>query len=270
MSSNWQTAFFRGVALDFWRLAATPEMTADDVRFLQRTLPINPGARLLDVPCGNGRHAIELAKLGCHGTGVDSSEEFIAEARAAPVDAEWILGDMCDLPWSNTLDGAYCFGNSFCYLDHHGATQFLAAIGRCLKPGGRFAIAFTGQKGTVRRRIVAIVILVGRVVVFRPRHMPAEELERGYGWIYRRLFSHASIWRRCPEDWRAAAPYLAMSYLYKRSNRFWHFLIAHDLVHTVWRPLVEFTRRRHLLFRQRLAETPAASGAAGCVVSAGV
>ncbi len=55
--------------------------------------------------------------------------------------------------------------------------------------------------------------------VFRPRHMSPEELEAGYAWIYHRLFSHASIWRRRPEDWRAVAPYLAMSYLYKRSNR---------------------------------------------------
>src|SRR5262245_7640338 len=36
--------------------------------------------------------------------------------------------------------------------------------------------------------------------VFRPRHMSPEELEAGYQWIYRRLFSHASIWRRRPED----------------------------------------------------------------------
>ena len=70
--------------------------------------------------------------------------------------------------------------------------------------------------------------------VFRPKHMTPEELEHGYGWIYQRLFSHASIWRRRPEDWRAVPPYLAMSYLYKRSNRFWHLLIKHDLVHTVW------------------------------------
>jgi radical SAM superfamily enzyme YgiQ (UPF0313 family) len=48
--------------------------------------------------------------------------------------------------------------------------------------------------------------------VFRPKHMSPEELEQGYAWIYERLFSHASIWRRRPEDWRAAAPYLAMSY----------------------------------------------------------
>jgi SAM-dependent methyltransferase len=141
MSSNWQTAFFRGVALDFWRLAATPEMTAADLRFLERTLQITPGAQLLDVPCGNGRHAVELAKLGCRVTGVDSSEEYIVEARSAPGDAEWILGDMCDLPWSNRFDGAYCFGNSFGYLDRQAAGIFLAGIGRCLKPGGRFAIA---------------------------------------------------------------------------------------------------------------------------------
>jgi radical SAM superfamily enzyme YgiQ (UPF0313 family) len=93
--------------------------------------------------------------------------------------------------------------------------------------------------------------------VFRPKHMSPEELERGYEWIYDRLFSHSSIWRRRPEDWRAVAPHLAMSYLYKRSNRFWHLLIKHDLVHAVWRPLVELTRLRHVRFRRRLAERPA-------------
>jgi radical SAM superfamily enzyme YgiQ (UPF0313 family) len=88
--------------------------------------------------------------------------------------------------------------------------------------------------------------------VFRPRNMTPEELEEGYAWTYRRLFSHASIWRRRPEDWRAAAAYLAMSYLYKRSNRFWRFLIGHHLVHAVWSPLVEMTRLRHVRFRQQL------------------
>ena len=101
--------------------------------------------------------------------------------------------------------------------------------------------------------------------VFRPKNMTAEELEEGYEWLYRRLFSHASIWKRRPEDWRAVAPYLAMSYLYKRSNRFWHLLIKHHLVHAVWSPLVELTRMRHVRFREELE----ASGA-GSVVTAGV
>ena len=89
-------------------------------------------------------------------------------------------------------------------------------------------------------------------VVFRPRHMSVRELFEGYAWCYEQLFSHRSIWARRPADARAVLPYLAMSYLYKRSNRFWHLLIKHRLVSRVWRPLVEITRQRHLGFRARL------------------
>jgi radical SAM superfamily enzyme YgiQ (UPF0313 family) len=106
--------------------------------------------------------------------------------------------------------------------------------------------------------------------VFQPKHMTPEELEHGYAWIYQRLFSHASIWRRRPADWQAAPLYLAMSYLYKRSNRFWHVLIKHDLVNPVWKPLVEMTRWRHVLYRRNLARRPAVAVAPGQVVSAGV
>jgi hypothetical protein len=60
-----------------------------------------------------------------------------------------------------------------------------------------------------------------------------------------------------------------MSYLYKRSNRFWHLLIKHDLVNPVWKPLVEMTRWRHVRYRKQLARE-AFTAAPGQVVSAGV
>jgi radical SAM superfamily enzyme YgiQ (UPF0313 family) len=109
-------------------------------------------------------------------------------------------------------------------------------------------------------------------VVFQPRQMTPEQLEEGYASCYERLFSHRSIWRRRPQDWRAVVPYLAMSYLYKRSNFLWHLLIRHRLTARAWRPLVEGTRRRHVRFRRRLeartvSEVPAR---AATVVSAGV
>jgi radical SAM superfamily enzyme YgiQ (UPF0313 family) len=109
-------------------------------------------------------------------------------------------------------------------------------------------------------------------VVFRPRRMTVEQLAEGYAWCYETLFSHRSIWRRRPADWRAVPAYLAMSYLYKRSNRFWHFLIRRRLTAAVWRPLVEWTRRRHLRFRRRLAERTDAAPMprAEAVLSAGV
>jgi hypothetical protein len=101
--------------------------------------------------------------------------------------------------------------------------------------------------------------------------MTPQQLSEGYEWCYRTLFSHASIWRRRPRDLRAVLPYLAMSYLYKRSNRIWHWLIRHRLTHTVWQPLVEWTRRRHLHFRRRLAaRTTESTEQSGAVVAAGV
>ena len=89
-------------------------------------------------------------------------------------------------------------------------------------------------------------------VVFRPKHLTPEELLLGYDWLYRRLFSHASIWRRRPHTAAEAATYFAGCYLYKRSNRLWHFLIRRRLVRQVWWPLVELSRRRHATFRKRL------------------
>jgi radical SAM superfamily enzyme YgiQ (UPF0313 family) len=111
-------------------------------------------------------------------------------------------------------------------------------------------------------------------VVFRPKRMTPRQLMEGYAWCYRRLFSTPSIWRRRPEDWRALPAYLGMSYLYKRCNAVWPFLIRNRLVGPVWRPLVELTRRRHLRFRKRLAvqsqHADAPREMAASLVSAGV
>lgn len=106
-------------------------------------------------------------------------------------------------------------------------------------------------------------------VVFRPRHMTPEQLADGYAWCYRRLFSSASIWLRRPRNPRAVLPYLAMSYLYKRSNRLWRLLIRYELTASVWRPIVQMTRWQHLRFRRRLAKNDEAS-MPGVVLSAGV
>ncbi len=90
--------------------------------------------------------------------------------------------------------------------------------------------------------------------VFRPKHMTPEELEEGYAWLYKRLFSLDSIWARRPIDRAAVPSYLGMALLYKRSNAMWRVLIQRRLTHAVWKPLVEATRLRHLRFRRRLEQ----------------
>ena len=86
--------------------------------------------------------------------------------------------------------------------------------------------------------------------VFRPKHLTPEELELGYDWLYRRLFSHASIWRRRPGEASAWPEYFGGAYLYKHSNRLWRILIEHGLVHRVWRPLVARAAARHRRLRR--------------------
>jgi len=106
-------------------------------------------------------------------------------------------------------------------------------------------------------------------VVFRPRRLTPEQLEDGYAWCYRRLFSVRSIWRRRPARMSEVPAYLVMSLLYKRANRIWPFLIRHRLTAWAWRPFVETARRRHLGFRRRLARGGSPDGA-GAPVYGGV
>jgi ubiquinone/menaquinone biosynthesis C-methylase UbiE len=141
---EWYEGFFRGVVLDLWRQAMSPEQTRADADLLVETLQRDPPARLLDVPCGNGRISLELARRGFSMSGLDISEEFVAEARAAStakgLDARWVLGDMRRLEGEAEYDGAFSFGNSFGYLAHDDTRGFLARLSRALKPGARFVL----------------------------------------------------------------------------------------------------------------------------------
>ncbi len=141
--SNWYDNYFQGVALDFWNSAVNP-LAAQESKFLKQVLGARKGARLLDVPCGNGRHAVELAAMGCRVIGVDFSKEQIGIAKAAAkkrgVSVDWIVADKRTLKWEREFDGAICCGNSFGYLDDEGMEQFVAGVARALKPKARFVI----------------------------------------------------------------------------------------------------------------------------------
>jgi SAM-dependent methyltransferase len=144
MRTDWYKTFFRGLALDLWRNAVTPEQTTAEVDFLVEELDPPAGGRILDVPCGNGRHALRLARRGYRLTGVDLSDEFLAEARSSAerdsLEIEWRLADMRQLPGQPVFDGAYCMGNCFGYLEYAGMREFVAALAAALKPGARFVV----------------------------------------------------------------------------------------------------------------------------------
>ena len=142
--TEWWKEFFSGLAVDMWRLAVPEDQTRLEADFIQKMLRLTPPAEVLDVPCGTGRLAIELASRGLSVSGVDLSLQFLEEARTRGnerhVSVFWQEGDMRDLPRQATFDGAFCFGNSFGYLDDDGNTRFLEAVYRVLRPAGRFIL----------------------------------------------------------------------------------------------------------------------------------
>lgn len=146
MDPKWYENFFEGIVLDLWRKAVSPEQTRREVDFLQRALALQSGARVLDVPCGFGRHSRELAARGYLLTGVDGSRAMIQQARDGGVGVgppiDWRTADMRNLSWESEFDAAFCFGNSFGYLDADGTREFVQAVSRALKPGARFALDY--------------------------------------------------------------------------------------------------------------------------------
>jgi cyclopropane fatty-acyl-phospholipid synthase-like methyltransferase len=151
--ANWYETFFHGVSLDLWRKAISPKQTKREADFLARVLDCDKGSHLLDIPCGNGRLSLELARRGWRVTGVDLAEEFIAEASANAASehsaagdgdsiacADFLLGDMRRIQGKAIYHGAYCFGNSFGFLEYADMERFLKGVARALKPGARFII----------------------------------------------------------------------------------------------------------------------------------
>lgn len=144
MSTNWYENFFQGIALDFWRAVVTEAQTRAEADFIEKQLQLSPAAKILDVPCGGGRLSLELAARGFDLTGVDIASEFIDEARTKSAErnltVDWHNRDMRELPWEAEFDGAFCFGNSFGYLDDEGNADFVRAVASALKPGAHFVI----------------------------------------------------------------------------------------------------------------------------------
>lgn len=138
----WYENFFNGLVQDAWKAAQTEEQTELECDFLNDVLALQPGQRVLDIFCGYGRHAVELARLGYSVTGVDISAETIQELQKTarheklPIDAR--TGDFMTISLESGFQAAYCFGNSFSFFPQDQMLVFLQKIANLLPPGGRF------------------------------------------------------------------------------------------------------------------------------------
>jgi SAM-dependent methyltransferase len=156
---DWWQDFFSGLMVGFWNAAVPEEATRADVSFLWKQLRLSPGSRVLDVACGSGRLAVPLSERGAAVTGVDISEEFLEiarrEAGSRGLSVDFRRAEMRELPSRGGFDAAFCFGNSFGFLDDEGNAASLAAVSRALSAGGRFALDYGQSAESVFPRMSA-------------------------------------------------------------------------------------------------------------------
>jgi SAM-dependent methyltransferase len=137
----WYESFFGQDYLDVYGYSFTQERAETESAFAIRTLGLSPGDEVLDLCCGQGRHAVEVAKHGCMVTALDLSEGYLllAEeaAREAGVTLEAVHADMREIPFTDRYGAVINMFSSFGYLESEAEdARVLSAIRRALKPGG--------------------------------------------------------------------------------------------------------------------------------------
>src|SRR5262249_22839496 len=128
--------------------------TRQEIRGLLQLMPFWPGARILDVPCGFGRHSIELARRGFRVTGVDISPKLLRTARrnaaVRGVQVEFRRADMRELAYRNRFDAVLNLFTSFGYFGDVGDLWFLRTLRRALRPGGWLILHLINRDWVVR------------------------------------------------------------------------------------------------------------------------
>jgi SAM-dependent methyltransferase len=156
--TNWYKTFFSGLALEFWAKAMKPEYTDAEIKFIKEIVSVPATGKILDAPCGFGRHTIAFAKQGFNVTGIDIAEEYIhtlneaANEMQLPVTA--VQGNMLEDDLGSNYDLAVCLGNSFSYFDYAATLQFAKKINSALKKNASFVI----QTGAVAESILPAIV----------------------------------------------------------------------------------------------------------------
>jgi len=130
-------------------------ITVGEVEQLLRLIQPPPGAAVLDLCCGPGRHALELARRGFQITGVDRTARYLASARAAAtregLTIEFVQEDMRHFQRSAAFDLALNLFSSFGYFEDIGEDlQVLRHLHRSLKPGGQVLLEMAGKEPLAR------------------------------------------------------------------------------------------------------------------------
>jgi SAM-dependent methyltransferase len=151
----WSTHFDANYLVEYEPIFS-PESDRRDVGRLIELLGLPAGARILDVPCGQGRHAHLLAEAGFNVDGLDYSATLLeaARRRGTGPTLRYTRGDMRRLPrrWRGRFDAVVNLFTSFgFFMDPADDVRVIASFAEVLKPAGTLVWHGGSRDGVMAR-----------------------------------------------------------------------------------------------------------------------
>ena len=131
------------------------DQAAEEADGVIQLMGIEPGAEVLDICWGPGRHALVLGEKGYRVTGVDRTESYIEIARQKAEDAgltvQFLVDDARSYKDLDRFDAAISLYTSFGYFeDPEEDLRLLENVHASLKEGGAFLIDMNGKEVAAR------------------------------------------------------------------------------------------------------------------------
>ena len=141
---NVNNTYFDGFYQEVWRAIIPAGLTEREVEFMLPYFALKPGDKVLDIMCGYGRHAIELARKGIEVTAIDNLTSYIKEVNATAkkenLPITTIRADVATHNLDDEFNLALCMGNSLNFFNAGDSLQLLKNICDHLIPGGNILI----------------------------------------------------------------------------------------------------------------------------------
>ncbi len=122
----------------------TDSQISAEADFIEDSLGVAKGGTMLDLGCGTGAHAIELARRGYEVVGFDLSLSMLAraadDAQASEQKLNFVQGDMREMTFEDAFDGVFCWNTSFGFFDEETNAKVIGKVYKALKKGGQLVL----------------------------------------------------------------------------------------------------------------------------------
>jgi SAM-dependent methyltransferase len=187
---NWHQDFFSGLWLEVQALSYGAAENREIAETIGDILQLESGARVLDVPCGDGRLTVELAADGLAMTGVEREPRMLERARERAsergVEVEWLGQDMWALDAGRGFDAAICPWTSLGYGSREQDQAFFDGVGRALGKDGLFLFETHVYETLLHDFEERVFRWAGDVLVAEEREFVPEEGRLHTDWTFSR------------------------------------------------------------------------------------